>query len=155
MLHTNLPASRLPIIPLSSCIHLSILPHDSPSNHPLINILLFLLVLLLPPPVGGTLSRHSSLPTHRQQLPSKAPLCSSLSSTPQTVDSYPLYTPPTHVVLPLPNGLSASTGTHTHSLFFSNFSNFNTRLFKNTPSESQHILVLVSCHRSCFTQSVN
>uniref|UniRef100_A0A3B4G1V1 Caskin-2-like n=1 Tax=Pundamilia nyererei TaxID=303518 RepID=A0A3B4G1V1_9CICH len=52
---------------------------------------------------GGTLSRHASLPTQRQQLLSRAPLSSSLSSAPQTDDSYALYAPPTHVVLPLPN----------------------------------------------------
>uniref|UniRef100_A0A3B4WV40 Caskin-2-like n=1 Tax=Seriola lalandi dorsalis TaxID=1841481 RepID=A0A3B4WV40_SERLL len=55
-------------------------------------------------PVGGTLSRHASLPTgQRQQLLSRAPLSSSLSSAPQTDDSYTLYAPPTHVVLPLAN----------------------------------------------------
>ncbi|XP_062294107.1 caskin-2-like isoform X3 [Scomber scombrus] len=58
---------------------------------------------------GGTLSRHASLPTQRQQLLSRAPLSSSLSSAPQTDDSYTLYTPPTHVVLPLANGLAANT----------------------------------------------
>ncbi|XP_039887746.1 caskin-2-like isoform X2 [Simochromis diagramma] len=57
---------------------------------------------------GGTLSRHASLPTQRQQLLSRAPLSSSLSSAPQTDDSYALYAPPTHVVLPLPNGLTTS-----------------------------------------------
>lgn len=62
---------------------------------------------------GGTLSRHASLPTQRQQLLSRAPLSSSLSSAPQTDDSYTLYAPPTHVVLPLANGLTASTGIHT------------------------------------------
>ncbi|XP_067427489.1 caskin-2-like isoform X2 [Thunnus thynnus] len=59
---------------------------------------------------GGTLSRHASLPTQRQQLLSRAPLSSSLSSAPQTDDSYTLYAPPTHVVLPLANGLAANTG---------------------------------------------
>ncbi|XP_029015795.1 caskin-2-like isoform X3 [Betta splendens] len=58
---------------------------------------------------GGTLSRHASLPTQRQQLLSRAPLSSSLSSAPQTDDSYTLYAPPTHVVLPLANGLTTST----------------------------------------------
>ncbi|KAM8844354.1 caskin-2 isoform 2-T2 [Spinachia spinachia] len=57
---------------------------------------------------GGALSRHSSLPTHRQQHPSRAPLSSGLSSAPQTDDSYTLYAPPTHVVLPLANGLNAT-----------------------------------------------
>uniref|UniRef100_A0A3Q2R1N1 CASK interacting protein 2 n=1 Tax=Fundulus heteroclitus TaxID=8078 RepID=A0A3Q2R1N1_FUNHE len=52
---------------------------------------------------GGTLSRHASLPTQRQPLPSRAPLSSSLSSAPHTDDSYSLYAPPTHVVQPLPN----------------------------------------------------
>ncbi|XP_029996625.1 caskin-2-like isoform X2 [Sphaeramia orbicularis] len=59
---------------------------------------------------GGTLSRHASLPTQRQQLLSRAPLSSSLSSAPQTDDSYTLYAPPTHVVLPLANGLAANAG---------------------------------------------
>ncbi|XP_027141109.1 caskin-2 isoform X3 [Larimichthys crocea] len=58
---------------------------------------------------GGTLSRHASLPTQRQQLLSRAPLSSSLSSAPQTDDSYTLYAPPTHVVLPLANGLTTNT----------------------------------------------
>ncbi|KAM9843796.1 caskin-2 isoform 2-T3 [Aulostomus maculatus] len=57
---------------------------------------------------GGTLSRHASLPTQRQLL-SRAPLSASLSSAPQTDDSYTLYAPPTHVVLPLANGLTANT----------------------------------------------
>uniref|UniRef100_A0A3Q1H9S2 CASK interacting protein 2 n=1 Tax=Acanthochromis polyacanthus TaxID=80966 RepID=A0A3Q1H9S2_9TELE len=55
---------------------------------------------------GGALSRHASLPTQRQQLPSRVPLTSSLSSAPQTDDSYALYAPPTHLVLPLANGLT-------------------------------------------------
>ncbi|KAM4717550.1 caskin-2 isoform 3-T3 [Anableps anableps] len=59
---------------------------------------------------GGTLSRHASLPTQRQQHLSRAPLSSSLSSAPHTDDSYSLYAPPTHVVLPLPNGLTTCTG---------------------------------------------
>ncbi|XP_036003644.1 caskin-2 isoform X2 [Fundulus heteroclitus] len=59
---------------------------------------------------GGTLSRHASLPTQRQPLPSRAPLSSSLSSAPHTDDSYSLYAPPTHVVQPLPNGLATCTG---------------------------------------------
>ncbi|XP_047212551.1 caskin-2-like isoform X2 [Girardinichthys multiradiatus] len=59
---------------------------------------------------GGTLSRHASLPTQRQQLLSRAPLSSSLSSAPHTDDSYSLYAPPTHVVLPLSNGLTTCTG---------------------------------------------
>ncbi|XP_037333131.2 caskin-2-like isoform X2 [Pungitius pungitius] len=59
---------------------------------------------------GGALSRHSSLPTHRQQHPSRAPLPSGLSSAPQTDDSYTLYAPPTHGVLPLANGLNATAG---------------------------------------------
>ncbi|XP_072224187.1 caskin-2-like isoform X2 [Leuresthes tenuis] len=58
---------------------------------------------------GGTLSRHASLPTQRQQLLPRAPLSSSLSSAPQTDDSYSLYAPPTHVVLPLTNGLTTCT----------------------------------------------
>ncbi|KAM9392919.1 caskin-2 isoform 2-T4 [Pholidichthys leucotaenia] len=58
---------------------------------------------------GGTLSRHASLPTQRQQQLSRALLSSSLSSAPQTDDSYTLYAPPTHVVLPLANGLTTST----------------------------------------------
>ncbi|KAM6905203.1 caskin-2 [Xenentodon cancila] len=59
---------------------------------------------------GGILSRHASLPTQRQQLLSRAPLSPSLSSAPQTDDSYSLYAPPTHVVLPLANGLATATG---------------------------------------------
>nr|XP_043907068.1 caskin-2-like isoform X2 [Solea senegalensis] len=59
---------------------------------------------------GGTLSRHASLPAQRQQLLSRAPLSSSLSSSPQTDDSYTLYAPPTHAVLPLTNGLFTCTG---------------------------------------------
>ncbi|KAJ7989398.1 hypothetical protein DPEC_G00304130 [Dallia pectoralis] len=59
---------------------------------------------------GGTLSRHASLPTQRQQLLSRAPLSSSLSSAPQTDDSYTLYTPNNpHLVLPHVIGLSANT----------------------------------------------
>ncbi|XP_041859118.1 caskin-2-like isoform X2 [Melanotaenia boesemani] len=58
---------------------------------------------------GGTLSRHASLPTQRQQLLPRAPISSSLSSAPQTDDSYSLYIPPTHEVLPLPNGLTSCT----------------------------------------------
>ncbi|XP_054615001.1 caskin-2-like isoform X2 [Dunckerocampus dactyliophorus] len=56
---------------------------------------------------GGTLSRHASLPAQRQQLLSRAPLSNSLSSAPQTDDSFMLYAPPTHVVPPLSNGLAA------------------------------------------------
>lgn len=63
---------------------------------------------------GGALSRHASLPSQRQQLPSRAPLTSSLSSAPQTDDSYALYAPPTHLVLPLANGLTTCSGI-THS----------------------------------------
>uniref|UniRef100_A0A8C9X8F4 CASK interacting protein 2 n=1 Tax=Sander lucioperca TaxID=283035 RepID=A0A8C9X8F4_SANLU len=58
---------------------------------------------------GGTLSRHASLPTQRQQQLSRPPLSCSLSSAPQTDDSYTLYAPPTHVVLPLANGLATNT----------------------------------------------
>ncbi|KAJ8246430.1 hypothetical protein GJAV_G00267660 [Gymnothorax javanicus] len=62
--------------------------------------------------VGGTLSRHSSLPTQRQQFLSRAPpTCSSLSSVPQTDDSYTLYAPPAHLVYPRTNGLEDNTGT--------------------------------------------
>ncbi|XP_044037430.1 caskin-2-like isoform X3 [Siniperca chuatsi] len=71
---------------------------------------------------GGTLSRHASLPTQRQQLLSRAPLSSSLSSAPQTSDSYTLYTPPTHVVLPLANGLTTNTGLSPSRLSQSEFS---------------------------------
>ncbi|XP_056432357.1 caskin-2-like isoform X3 [Gadus chalcogrammus] len=42
---------------------------------------------------GGTLSRHASLPAQRQQLLPRPPLTSSLSSAPQTDDSYTLYAP--------------------------------------------------------------
>ncbi|PWA28147.1 hypothetical protein CCH79_00020539 [Gambusia affinis] len=57
---------------------------------------------------GGALSRHASLPTQRQQQPSRPPLSSSLSSAPHTDDSYSLYAPPTHLVLP--NGLATCAG---------------------------------------------
>ncbi|XP_073699294.1 caskin-2 isoform X2 [Garra rufa] len=61
---------------------------------------------------GGTLLRHASLPTHRQQLLSRSPLSPSLSlsggGTPQTDDSYTLYTTNPHLVLPHANGLSAN-----------------------------------------------
>uniref|UniRef100_A0A673X0K4 CASK interacting protein 2 n=1 Tax=Salmo trutta TaxID=8032 RepID=A0A673X0K4_SALTR len=58
---------------------------------------------------GGTLSRHASLPTQRHQLLSRAPLSSSLSSAPQTDDSYTLYTPNNpHLALPHAIGLSAN-----------------------------------------------
>ncbi|KAM6957122.1 caskin-2 [Aplochiton taeniatus] len=60
---------------------------------------------------GGTLSRHASLPTQRQQLLSRAPLSSGLSSAaPQTDDSYTLYAPASHLALPHVNGLAANTG---------------------------------------------
>ncbi|RXN06682.1 caskin-2-like isoform X1 [Labeo rohita] len=63
---------------------------------------------------GGTLLRHASLPTHRQQLLSRSPLSPSLSlsggGTPQTDDSYTLYTTNPHLVLPHANGLSANAG---------------------------------------------
>ncbi|XP_068458040.1 caskin-2-like isoform X2 [Clinocottus analis] len=58
--------------------------------------------------IGGALSRHASLPAQRQQPPSRAPL--SCSSAPQTDDSYTLYAPPAHAVLPLANGLAATAG---------------------------------------------
>uniref|UniRef100_A0A671KA54 CASK interacting protein 2 n=1 Tax=Sinocyclocheilus anshuiensis TaxID=1608454 RepID=A0A671KA54_9TELE len=61
---------------------------------------------------GGTLSRHASLPTHRQQLLSRSALSPSLSlsggGTPQTADSYTLYTANPHLVLPHANGLSTN-----------------------------------------------
>ncbi|XP_014881401.1 caskin-2-like [Poecilia latipinna] len=57
---------------------------------------------------GGALSRHASLPTQRQQHPSRPPLSSSLSSAPHTDDSYSRYAPPTHLVLP--NGLTSCAG---------------------------------------------
>ncbi|XP_016312579.1 caskin-2 [Sinocyclocheilus anshuiensis] len=63
---------------------------------------------------GGTLSRHASLPTHRQQLLSRSALSPSLSlsggGTPQTADSYTLYTANPHLVLPHANGLSTNPG---------------------------------------------
>ncbi|KAL1277601.1 hypothetical protein QQF64_024274 [Cirrhinus molitorella] len=63
---------------------------------------------------GGTLLRHASLPTHRQQLLSRSALSPSLSlsggGTPQTDDSYTLYTTNPHLVLPHANGLSANPG---------------------------------------------
>ncbi|XP_069021537.1 caskin-2-like isoform X1 [Embiotoca jacksoni] len=58
---------------------------------------------------GGTLSRHASLPTQRQQLLSRAPPSSSISSAPQTDDSYTLYAGPAHTALPLVNGLTTGT----------------------------------------------
>ncbi|KAJ8363644.1 hypothetical protein SKAU_G00124750 [Synaphobranchus kaupii] len=60
---------------------------------------------------GGTLSRHSSLPTQRQQFLSRAPPASSLSTVPQTDDSYTLYAPPTHLSFPRANGLDDNAGT--------------------------------------------
>ncbi|XP_061087292.1 caskin-2-like isoform X3 [Conger conger] len=61
---------------------------------------------------GGTLSRHASLPTQRQQFLSRAPpACSSLSNVPQTDDSYTLYAPPTHLSYPRANGLDDNAGT--------------------------------------------
>ncbi|XP_058625932.1 caskin-2 isoform X2 [Onychostoma macrolepis] len=63
---------------------------------------------------GGTLSRHASLPTHRQQLLSRSALSPSLSlsggGTLQTDDSYTLYTTNPHLVLPHANGLSTNPG---------------------------------------------
>ncbi|KAM4598482.1 caskin-2 isoform 2-T2 [Polymixia lowei] len=56
---------------------------------------------------GGTLSRHASLPTQRQQLLPRAAPPSGLSSAPQTDDSYTLYAPAAHA-----NGLGANAGTH-------------------------------------------
>ncbi|CAL8273895.1 unnamed protein product [Lota lota] len=55
---------------------------------------------------GGTLSRHASLPAQRQQLLPRSPLTSSLSSAPQTDDSYTLYAP-VHVHV---NGLRDNAG---------------------------------------------
>uniref|UniRef100_A0A8C1N2T6 Caskin-2 n=1 Tax=Cyprinus carpio TaxID=7962 RepID=A0A8C1N2T6_CYPCA len=61
---------------------------------------------------GGTLSRHASLPTHRQQLPSRSALSPSFNlsggRTSQTDDSYTLYTTNPHQVLPHTNGLSTN-----------------------------------------------
>ncbi|XP_042576816.1 caskin-2-like isoform X1 [Cyprinus carpio] len=69
---------------------------------------------------GGTLSRQASLPTHRQQLLSRSALSPSLSlsggGTPQTDDSYTLYTTNPHLVLPHANGLSTSPGGPASSL---------------------------------------
>ncbi|KAM9473395.1 caskin-2-like isoform 5-T5 [Salvelinus alpinus] len=66
---------------------------------------------------GGTLSRHASLPTQRHQLLSRSPLSSSLSSAPQTDDSYTLYTPNNpHLALPHAIGLSANPGRPPSSL---------------------------------------
>ncbi|XP_059413596.1 caskin-2-like isoform X2 [Carassius carassius] len=63
---------------------------------------------------GGTLSRHASLPTHRQQLPSRSTLSPSLNlsggGTSQTDDSYTLYNTNPHLVLPHANGLSTNPG---------------------------------------------
>ncbi|MBN3313349.1 CSKI2 protein, partial [Atractosteus spatula] len=57
---------------------------------------------------GGTLSRHSSLPTHRQQFLSRPPPASLTS--PQTDDSYTLYTAPPHLAFTRTGGLDDSTG---------------------------------------------
>ncbi|XP_057202672.1 caskin-2 isoform X2 [Triplophysa rosa] len=68
---------------------------------------------------GGTLLRHASLPSQRQQL-SRCALGPSLSvsggGAPQTDDSYTLYTPNPHLVLPHTNGLSTNTGGSPRSL---------------------------------------
>ncbi|CDR10177.1 unnamed protein product [Oncorhynchus mykiss] len=80
----------------------------STSNHQLA-LTSSLSVSYLFDPVGGTLSRHASLPTQRHQLLSRAPHSSSLSSAPQTDDSYTLYTPNNpHMALPHAIGLSAN-----------------------------------------------
>ncbi|XP_071322075.1 caskin-2-like isoform X2 [Trachinotus anak] len=84
--------------------------HDSPRGMDRVGFFPPSIVEVISRRNGGTLSRHASLPTQRQQLLSRAPLSSSLSSAPQTDDSYTLYAPPTHVVLPLANGLTTSTG---------------------------------------------
>ncbi|XP_028843137.1 caskin-2 isoform X3 [Denticeps clupeoides] len=58
---------------------------------------------------GGTLSRHCSLPTQRQQILSRAsPSCQ--TSAPQTDDAYALYTQNTHLAVSHANGLNATTG---------------------------------------------
>ncbi|KAK7174224.1 hypothetical protein R3I93_001430 [Phoxinus phoxinus] len=61
---------------------------------------------------GGTLLRHASLPSQRQQLLSRSALSPSVSlsggGTLQTDDSYSLYTPNPHLVLPHTNGLSTN-----------------------------------------------
>ncbi|XDV13882.1 hypothetical protein PO909_002193, partial [Leuciscus waleckii] len=63
---------------------------------------------------GGTLLRHTSLPSQRQQLLSRSALSPSLSlsggGTLQTDDSYSLYTHNPHLVLPHTNGLSTNPG---------------------------------------------
>lgn len=88
----------------------------STSNHQLA-FNLSVCVSYLFDPVGGTLSRHASLPTQRHQLLSRAPLSSSLSSAPQTDDSYTLYTPNNpHLALPHAIGLSANPGIYTLTL---------------------------------------
>ncbi|XP_029365376.1 caskin-2 isoform X2 [Echeneis naucrates] len=84
--------------------------HDSPRGMDRVGFFPPSIVEVISRRNGGTLSRHASLPTQRQQLLSRAPLSSSLSSAPQTDDSYTLYAPPTHVVLPLANGLTTGTG---------------------------------------------
>ncbi|XP_056107188.1 caskin-2 isoform X2 [Rhinichthys klamathensis goyatoka] len=61
---------------------------------------------------GGTLLRHASLPSQRQQLLSRSALSPSVSlsggGTLQTDDSYSPYTPNPHLVLPHTNGLSTN-----------------------------------------------
>ncbi|XP_048869208.1 caskin-2-like isoform X2 [Brienomyrus brachyistius] len=59
---------------------------------------------------GGTLSRHASLPNQRQLFLSRAPLATSLSSAPQSDDSYMLYATPPHLTLPRTNGLDDNAG---------------------------------------------
>nr|XP_023676444.1 caskin-2-like isoform X6 [Paramormyrops kingsleyae] len=59
---------------------------------------------------GGTLSRHASLPNQRQLFLSRTPLATSLSSAPQSDDSYMLYATPSHLTLPRTNGLDDNAG---------------------------------------------
>uniref|UniRef100_A0A8D3AW14 Caskin-2-like n=1 Tax=Scophthalmus maximus TaxID=52904 RepID=A0A8D3AW14_SCOMX len=77
--------------------------HDSPRGTDRVGFFPPSIVEVISRRNGGTLSRHASLPTQRQQSLPRAPLSSSLSSAPQTDDCYTLYAPPTHVVLPLAN----------------------------------------------------
>ncbi|XP_051987937.1 caskin-2-like isoform X3 [Xyrauchen texanus] len=69
---------------------------------------------------GGTLLRHASVPTQRQQLFSRSSLSPSLSLSggvaPQTDDSCTLYTTNPHLVLPHANGLSTNSGGPPRSL---------------------------------------
>ncbi|XP_066560936.1 caskin-2 isoform X2 [Amia ocellicauda] len=83
---------------------------------------------------GGTLSRHSSLPTQRQQFLSRPPPAS--LTAPQTDDSYTLYTAPSHLAFTRANGLDDGTGTPPDS---------PSLLISEPASPSEDVWVLRSC----------